>query len=194
MKQTGEPGGNLTISARYMTPALGYDASAIGELIVRKEVDRLCDFLRFVNPRIQDIAVSGDIVYLDIGLPRMIPLNLFGGGMARAATVLSHCLLGNEHLLFLDELENGLHHAALGHFLEALLVLTREHDVQAFMTTHSVSLLQTLLDVLAADRFGPHRAVTNCYTLQRDSEGHVRPYRYEYEQFEHCVRHGIEIR
>ena len=62
------------------------------------------------------------------------------------------------------------------------------------MTTHSVSLLQTLLDVLAADRFGPHRAVTNCYTLQRDSEGHVRPYRYEYEQFEHCVRHGIEIR
>ena len=124
----------------------------------------------------------------------MIPLNLSGSGMARAATVLSHCILGNERLLFVDELENGLHHAALGPFLEALLVLIREHDMQAFVTTHSVALLQTLLDVLGSNRFASHRAVTNCYTLQRDREGYVRTYRYEYEQFEHCVQHGIEIR
>ena len=194
VKQTGEPPDDLTISARYMSPGIGYDASAVGELIVRKEVDRLCHFLKLVNPRIQDIAVSGDLVYLDIGLARMIPLNLSGSGMARAATVLSHCILGKERLLFIDELENGLHHAALRPFLEALLILIREHNMQAFVTTHSVALLQTLLEVLGTARFAPDRAVTNCYTLQRDREGHARPYRYEYEQFEHCVRHGIEIR
>ncbi len=194
VKQTREPSDDLTIPARYMSPSIAYDASAIGELIVRKEVDRLRRFLKFVNPRIRDIAVSGDLAYLDIGLPRMIPLNLFGSGMVRAASVLAHCILGNERLLFLDELENGLHHAALRPLLEALLVLIGEHDMQAFVTTHSVALLQALLDVLGTDRFASHRTVTNCYTLQRDREGHVRTYRYEYEQFEHCVRHGIEIR
>ena len=63
-----------------------------------------------------------------------------------------------------------------------------------FVTTHSVAVLKSLLHLLGEDAFSDHRSTTHCYTLQRDSEGHVRPYRYEYAQFEHCVRHGIEIR
>ena len=194
VKQTGEPAGEATISARYMTPRVGYDGTAIGDLIVRKEVARLVQFLKVVNPRIRDVAASGDLVYLDIGLDRMVPLNLFGSGMVRAASVLSHCMLGNERLLFLDELENGLHHAAVRPFLEALLVLSRDQDMQVFVTTHSVAVLQSLLDVLGCDDFASYRSTTHCYTLKRDREGRVRPYRYEHAQFEHCVRHGIEIR
>ena len=194
VKQSAEPADEATISARYMTPAVDYDGAAIGDLIVRKEVGRLVQFLKEVNPRIRDVAASGDLVYLDIGLDRMVPLNLFGSGMVRAASVLSHCMLGNERLLFLDELENGLHHAAVRPFLEALLVLSRDQDMQVFVTTHSLAVLQSLLDVLGCDGFASHRSTTHCYTLKRDREGRVRPYRYEYAQFEHCVRHGIEIR
>jgi hypothetical protein len=173
---------------------VGYDARAIGELIVRKQVARLVQFLKVMNPRITDVAASGDIVHMDIGLDRMVPLNVFGSGMIRAASIVSLCLLGDERLLFLDELENGLHHAAVRPLLETLLVLSREQDMQVFVTTHSVAVLQSLLDVLGDDGFADHRSATHCYTLQRNGEGHVRPYRYEYAQFEHCVRHGIEIR
>ena len=194
VKQSAEPADEATISARYMTPAVDYDGAAIGDLIVRKEVGRLVQFLKEVNPRIRDVAASGDLVYLDIGLDRMVPLNLFGSGMVRAASILSHCMLANERLLFLDELENGLHHAAVRPLLEALLVLSREQDMQVFVTTHSVAVLRSLLDVLGCDGFASHRSTTHCYTLKRDREGRVRPYRYEHAQFEHCVRHGIEIR
>ena len=150
--------------------------------------------MKVINPRIRDIAVSGDIAYLDTGLDRMAPLNVFGSGMVRAAGILSHCMLGNERVLLVDELENGLHHAAVRPLLEALLVLSRDQDVQVFATTHSEAVLESLLDVLGEDGFSEHRSTTHCFTLQRDREGGVRPYRYEYEQFEHCVRHGIEIR
>ena len=65
VKQTREPADDLTIPARYMSPGIGYDASAIGELIVRKEVDRLCHFLKLVNPRIQDrVRLFSVTVYL----------------------------------------------------------------------------------------------------------------------------------
>ena len=194
VKQSAEPAEEATIAARYMTPGVDYDGAAIGDLIVRKEVGRLVQFLKEVNPRVRSVAASGDLVYLDIGLDRMVPLNLFGSGMVRAASVLSHCMLANERLLFLDELENGLHHAAVRPLLQALLVLSHEQDMQVFVTTHSVAVLQSLLDVLGCDGFAPHRSTTHCYTLKRDREGRVRPYRYKYAQFEHCVRHGIEIR
>ena len=74
------------------------------------------------------------------------------------------------------------------------MVLSRDQDMQVFVTTHSVAVLRSLLDVLGCDGFASHRSTTHCYTLKRDREGRVRPYRYEYAQFEHCVRHGIEIR
>ena len=91
-------------------------------------------------------------------------------------TSFSLCLLGSERLLFLDELENGLHYGAVRPFLETLLVLSRAQDMQVFATTHSMAVLQSLLDVLGDDAFSTHRSTTNCYTLQRDREGHVRPY------------------
>lgn len=194
VKHVAEPADDVTMTARYMTPRVGYDGTAIGELIVRKQVAQLVQFLKVINPRVTDVAASGDLVYLDIGLDRMVPLNVFGSGMARAASILSHCMLGNESILFLDELENGLHHAAVRPLLETLLVLSRDQDMQVFVTTHSVAVLKSLLHLLGEDAFSDHRSTTHCYTLQRDSEGHVRPYRYEYAQFEHCVRHGIEIR
>ena len=194
LKNLGEPAGYPMISARYMTPRVGYDASVIGELIVRKQADRLVPFLTVINPRIKGVAASGDTAYLDLGLDRMVPLDVFGSGMIRAASILSHCMLGNERILLVDELENGLHHAAVRPLLETLLVLSGDQNVQVFATTHSVAVLQSLLDALDNDRFAQHRSTTHCYTLQRDHEGHVRPYRYEHEQFEHCVRHGIEIR
>lgn len=194
VKNSGAPGDQPTVSARYVTTGLGYDSRAIGDLLVRKQADQLVRFLTFINPRVRDVAVSGGIAHLDTGLDRMVPLNVFGSGMVRAANILSHCILGNERILLVDELEDGLHHAAVRPLLEALLALSRERDVQVFATTHSEALLESLLDVLDKKEFSEQRSTTRCFTLQRDSEGRVRPYRYEYEQFEHCVRHGIEIR
>ena len=194
VENSGNPGGHQTILARYVTPRPGYDTRAIGELIVRKQAADLVHFFALINPRITDVAASGDIAYLDIGLDRMVPLDMFGSGMVRAASILSHCILGDEQVLLLDELENGLHHAAVRPLLQALLGLSSKRDIQVFATTHSLAVLKSLLDVLGEDGFSELRPSTHCFTLQRDQRGRVRPYRYEYAQFEHCLRQGIEIR
>ena len=194
VQHIGNPGDQQTIPARYISSVPGYDSSAIGELMVRKKIADLVRHLTVINPHIKDVVTSDNVVYLDIGLDRMVPLNVFGSGMVRAANILSHCLLGNDRLLLVDELDNGLHHAAIRPLLKALLVMSRERDLQVIATTHRLAVLERLLDVLDSDEFAGHRRTTNCFTLQRDQQGRVQPYRYEYWQFEHCVRHGIEIR
>ncbi len=191
---SGTPAAEPTIPARYVGPRTEYDGVLIAEVAVAKKVDRLIRHLRAINPRVQGVAANGNVAYADIGLERMIPLNMYGSGVARAAMMLAPCILGSERILLIDELENGLHHAAMVPLLRALLTLAREQHMQVFATTHSIGPLESLRDALNDERFAAFRHTTNCYTLQRDQDGLVRPYRYDYAQFEHCIAHGIEIR
>ena len=180
--------------SRYVTAAPGYASDVIGNVIIQKKTGVLVTFLQIINPHIANIAVNGNVAYADTGLDAMIPLNMFGNGMIRATTILAPCILGNEQVLLIDKLENGLHHTAVLPLLKTLLALSQEQGIQVFATTHSIGVLESLQQALREDAFSGHQATTNCYALQRDKDGLVRPYRYDYEQFDHCIRHGIEIR
>ena len=191
---SGTPAAEPTIPARYVGPRTEYDGVAIADVAVAKKSDRLIRYLRSIDPRVQGVATNGNVAYLDVGLERMIPLNMYGSGVTRAAMMLAPCILGNERILLIDELENGLHHAAMVPLLQALLTLAREQHMQVFATTHSIGPLESLRLALNDERFSASRDTTNCYTLQRDQDDLVRPYRYDYAQFEHCIAQGIEIR
>ena len=191
---SGTPAAEPTIPARYVGPRTEYDGVAIADVTVAKKADRLIRYLQAIDPRVQGVATNGNVAYVDVGLERMIPLNMYGSGVTRAAMMLAPCILGNERILLIDELENGLHHAAMLPLLQALLTSAREQRVQVFATTHSLAPLESLRLALNDERFSAFRSTTNCYTLQRDQDGMVRSYRYDYEQFEHCLARGIEIR
>lgn len=191
---SSNPRDQETISARFIGPNFGCDPDVVGDLIVRKKARRIVRLLKIFNPQVRDIAISGDTVYLDIGLDQMVPLNAFGTGMLRSTGILSFCMLGEQKVVLIDELENGLHHAAIRSLLRTVLVLSRDQGVQVFATSHSLNILESLVDLLSENEFSDHRDSTCCFTLQRDHAGKVRSYRYGYDQFEHCVRHGIEIR
>ena len=193
-KHSADPGDQDMVRARYVSPRPGYDQNAIGEVVVRKQTESLVRFLQAINPKVVAVATKDDVAFLDVGLERMLPLNVFGAGMVRAATILSYCLLGEDSVLLLDELENGLHHSAVRQLLKAVMTLSKDRDVQVFATTHSLGVLRSLVDVLSEEGFADHRSATHCFALQRAGDGRVRSYRYDHSQFEHCVRNGIEVR
>ena len=182
------------IPVGFVPSTKGYDASVIAGVSVRKKKSILLKYLRGINPRIQNIEVDGKIAYVDIGLPEMLPLNMFGAGLV-AATQLMAASIGQDHrILLVDEIDYGLHYQAIPPLIEALLTLCADRHIQLFATTHRLDVVRGLLDVLGQDDLGPHRSTTKCFTLQRDRENLVRAYRYDFAQFDHCVRHGIEIR
>lgn len=184
---------DLTV-ASFIGARFQYNSSVIGEVIVEKKKDALLRYLRIINPRVEEIAVRGDKAYLDIGLKKMMPLNMFGSGMIRAATILSLSILRAEQILLIDELENGLHYKAIPPLLKTLLEFSSERHLQIFVTTHSREILKALKDVLSLPEFSGYRQTTNCYVLQRDKSGLVHSYKYEYRQYEHTIEYDIEIR
>lgn len=182
------------INARIMVPGPGYDTKTIAEVIARKQQDILVDCLRRINPQIAGIAISEDMAYADIGLETTIPLNMCGSGLVRAADIVSCCILGQVHMLLIDEIESGLHHSAMPIVLGAMMSICQQQDIQVFFTTHSLEVLQCVQRVLGIDDFGRLRDETQTYRLARDKNDCVHAYRYDYDKFEHFVSRGLEIR
>jgi predicted ATPase len=88
-------------------------------------------------------------VYVDHGRMGLAPLTVFGDGLRRAvllaATVLT---FENGGVLFLDEIESGIHVRALERVFTWLGKIAAERNVQIFATTHS-------LEAVDAIAFGP---------------------------------------
>ena len=184
----------MIVNTKFLRPGPHYDSESFANVIVRKKDSELLKVLQDMDSQIRDFTVLRDTVYVDTGLKEMIPLNMFGAGVARAAETIAACVQDESRILLIDEIEDGLHHTAVSTLLEAVLSMSRERGIQVFATTHSIGVLESLRDVLDKARFRELQAATVCFTLARDKSGAVRPYRYDYDQFDHCISNGIEIR
>ena len=187
---------HLIISAAYLQSklVLEYDAKVIGQALVDKRKSRILEPLQKIDSRIQDIACDGDLAYLDIGLEKMLPLNVFGEGIVNIVRNLAHAAISALKIILIDQIEDGLHYKSMRPFMQTLLKLSKDQNVQLFIATHSIDALETLREILASDESADFRKDALCYYLGRDKEGVIRSYRYDYEQFEHCIGSAIEIR
>ncbi len=182
------------IPAQFLDYRLSNNASEVGNVVVNKKKGELLEYLRSVNPRVLDIGVSGKRAYIDIGLARMLPINMFGSGMIRACSIIAKCLLGSGQILLIDEVSSGLHYKALSPLLRAVIKFSIQNEILIFLTTHNLDVLRSLQVILGHDEMAHARDALACYALQRDKDGQVRAYRYGHRHLDHCIQHGIEIR
>ena len=183
-----------TIPGRFIRVGEIYSATIISELLVNKKKRNLIDEMLHFNDNISDIAMKKGMAYIDIGLDTMIPLNMFGTGLIRAAIIFSHCIVRNEKIVLIDELESGIHHRVMLPYLSALLRFSVGDGPQVFATSHSLEILKCLRDILSEDEHENMREEVLCHVLAKNKDGKVIAYTYDYEQFDHCIQHGIEIR
>ncbi len=184
----------VRISARLVDTGPGLDVEQLSQTIVSKRDPDLLQVLRYINPRIDRLSTTERYAYADIGLRRMIPLNMFGSGTLRVANILSMAMLDDVRLLMVEEIENGLHYKSTKHVLRALLTLCRNFGKQVFVTTYSIELLQYLREVLLETEFEGMQEDAMSYVLQLNPDTNVKAYPYDFPQFKHCVAHGLEVR
>lgn len=172
----------------------GYESGPIAEIITKKRKKDLLMYLEGIDPQIQDVTVRGDTIYLDTGVKEMLPLNMFGNGVGLATNIVAPCVLRDARSIMIDEIENGLHYTSIRQVLASILRMAVSQGIQVYATAHSIDVLRCLREILLEDEFKAYRPTVVCHVLARDWKGRVRPYRYGYEQFDHCIKHEIEIR
>ncbi len=115
----------------------------LSQLLVQKNLTPIILVLKEIEPALSDIRLGANgMIYVDIGLDKLLPLNLMGDGIRRVLAILSAVFDLKNGILLLDEIENGFHYSSLTTLWKALALAAQEFNVQIFATTHSYECVE----------------------------------------------------
>lgn len=181
----------------YVTPKLPLPSNLEKELetlIINKQHQELIVMLKLIDSRIEDISFGTNrMIYVDVGLNKLIPLNLLGDGLRRYLSILLAIYNAKEGIVLIDELENGLHFSTLTHLWDSIIKISNRFGVQIFVTTHNIETLKFLKKTLEKEDNKSFAHSIRSYTLRKLEKNHSA-YKYDFSSFENAVEEGIELR
>ena len=166
------------------------DARNLAEVRRQKRGESILDALRIIEPRIESIednSSSGTpMIWADIGLRELVPLAALGGGLPRAARLLTGMIHVEGGMLMVDEIDNGFHHSVVPKIWKIIDDTSREFGVQVFATTHSYECVESAHSALGDHGFTLHR-------VESKASG-SRCVTYSPDALRGAVRHSLEVR
>lgn len=111
-------------------------------------------FLKIIEPRLENLKIIKEGAISAVhgklnGIPRTIPINFMGEGMEKLLSLIVAIAHSPNRIIFLDEIENGLHYSILPKVWEALGKALRKYDCQLITTTHSRECIQAAYEGLS---------------------------------------------
>lgn len=166
--------------------------TAMAMALENKKKDAIIEVLKDIDPQIADFSLLPDAPHVDIGLNKTVSMHITGDGVRAVLSTLGH-LCSQEYNVYLeDEMGMGIYYARQKTFLRAILRFARMEGKQIFAATHSKDVLTALKDVLAEE--DDLREDATVFSFLRDKRGMVRAVPYLYEEIDHCISSGMEIR
>ena len=141
-KQTGfRPGAFL--ATRIRTAA--EDADRLSRLKRQKRDAQVVTALQAVEPKVQDLTIlvmgGRSVIHAEVQGLGLIPIPMLGEGLGRLLSLTLAVLTTPGGLILVDEIENGVHHSALGAVWAGLATAAMESGTQLVATTHSEECL-----------------------------------------------------
>lgn len=189
---TGEDGGYWIGSS----PGIGeIEVKFVSALKQRGQETSLVELLREVDGRLSGIellAPGGGVaelfVRLDNGTP-MLPVRLMGDGFQRCLELGAAAAVHDWPTMFIDEIENGMHHLIMEPLWRWIAMMSRRFNLQVFATTHSEECIQ------AACRAFQSLDDNDLRVIRLDRlENETRATIYDRALIEIAARTGTEIR
>ncbi len=109
------------------------------------------ELIHFLDQDVETISVASNEsgrAYLTLRHSTLgrLPLEMVGAGFGKAVAIALYVLAGKGGVLLIDEIDASLHVGAQRHLVEFLFRAAQEHDVQLFISTHSLETLDVLLE------------------------------------------------
>ena len=105
-------------------------------------VQVLIDALKVVEPRLEGLEILFDNIHANVGLRQLISLSSLGDGMNRTAGLILAMHEKSDGIVFIDEIENGIHHTVQCKVWQAIGQLASDLNIQVFATTHSLEMIR----------------------------------------------------
>jgi AAA15 family ATPase/GTPase len=122
---------------------VGAMSERFNDVQVKKGIERIVKTLRHVEPSLSDLTLgAGNVIFCDIGLDRLVPLNVIGNGMLRLLSIILAISGTQDGVVLIDEIENGLSYTSQKHLWGTIFEAAKEFNSQIFATTHSLECIR----------------------------------------------------
>lgn len=169
------------------------EAERFGKLEIVGKQDVVLEALQVIEPRLRRLAVitiaREPIIHGDVGMKRLVPLPVMGEGMVRLARLVLAIGDAQNGVVFVDEIENGLHHSVLPKVWHAIGEVARKFKTQVFATTHSLECIASAHKAFVEDK----RYDFRLHRLERTKKT-IRTLTYDQETLEAAIETGLEVR
>ena len=182
------------IVCRYLTPQSDFYTSLSGLIDITKNKDEkfILDALRLIEPKINDIVLSGNEVLVDVGQNKRIPINMMGDGVRKILSVLTTIYECRDGVVLIDEISNGFHYSVMKDLWRTVLLASKKNNAQIYATTHDIDSIKGLRDAVRSSDDGNNSVA--CFKLQRTSDDELKSYYYAIDSIDYALKQEIEIR
>lgn len=164
-------------------------------VLVRKDLGTIIDSLKEIEPKLLDIRMgAGGMVYADIGMDRLIPINIMGDGIRRILAMLAAISEGKNGILLIDEIENGLHYTTLSILWKAVLKAASDNNVQLFITTHSYECVQAVAKTYQDQKAAVEKDFISLFRIEKNTKGQHRAFQYTADTLIAGIEKEFEVR
>lgn len=201
-------GNKTNISAAFL-PAKSHvnpsqNAIEYSNLDIDDRSESIVDFLNIIEPRLKSLSVitshSGhSMIYGDIGLSKKLPISYMGDGMSRLLSIILSIASNENGIVFIDEIENGIHYSVMPKIWEALMKASRQFNCQIITTTHSYECIQAAILGLADNNKDDNRDGNkddfSYFRLEKNKKKNsISAKYYDYDVLNSALENGWEVR
>jgi AAA15 family ATPase/GTPase len=168
---------------------IGAKFDAVNEKFGKKAI---IDFLKEMGVSITDIELSSSrrLMVRDERFSRRISFNTYGDGILHSFNIFLSIMSGNDGVILIDEIENGLYWTKQKVLWRAINKIANEKGQQIFATTHSREMLKHLYEVAKEDGFVDK---VNLFRLEKKNNN-ISIISYDREELEYALSGNIEVR
>jgi AAA15 family ATPase/GTPase len=143
-------------------------ARIFSKVQIRKRIPKIIKVLKRIEPSLEGLSIGLDgIIYCDIGLDRLIPINVMGGGILRILHIVLAISDTQGGVVLVDEIENGLHYSSQKILWDAIFESALEFDAQIFATTHSLECINAFSSSYANSKLSEGNDKIRLFRLER---------------------------
>ncbi len=162
--------------------------NAIDEIKLLNKEEELNSILKEIF-NIEKIDVIRNEVMLK-SKEKYLFLREFGDGIKHFLSVILALYLNKDNILYLDEIENGIHYTNLDKLWEIILTISKQQNVQVFATTHSKECIESYARV--AKRLEDEEI--SFIDLGRNKNNEIKAIVMDIERFNRELKVGNEVR
>lgn len=159
-------------------------------IIKNKDENFIIEGLKIIDPRVKDFKLTGKELLVDIGLDKLIPINVMGDGVRKIVSLLSIIYTCKKGIVLIDEISNGFHHSVMSNLWRVLINVAIKNETQLFITTHDYDSIKGLRDA-ALDMYNDKVAA---FTLVRNLNDELKAFHYSLENLDYALEQKSEVR